>query len=269
MPASDDRYRVHSVERAIAILEILASEPSAQTVTELAEKAGGSKSATFATVHTLIARGLIRATGHGQDRRYSLGLGLARLGDIAVSQVSFRDTAIPLLRSLSSQTGLTARAAAWGGDCTIAIARVNGTSGLSFDLHMGDRESLHCTSAGKAMLSALDPDSARAVLARIPLDRRTHKTLVTVDAVDADLRLTRSRGYAVDDEEDADGIMCIGAAVLNHSGEVVGALSVTGIRAVMVADGVPELGATVAEFAARLSRELGWIGDSVAPNRVL
>ena len=260
MSEVNDRYRVQSVDRAIDVIETLAASPEALTLTQLASSVGGSKSSVFATLQTLVARDLAWSIGSGQDRRYQLGLGLARLGDVALSQVSFRDTALPVLRELSAETGFTSRAAAWGGDCAIAIARVNGSTGLTFDLHMGSREALHSSSVGKAMLFPLPDETLRTILSSIPLPRLTPHTLVTVDDLTANLQQARARGYAVDDEEDAKDIMCIGAPVYDHQGIAIGAISVTRIKSNISQDEIQSLGSITMRHAARISSELGWRG---------
>lgn len=260
MSVANERYKVHSVDRAVDVIETLASSPNALTLTDLARSIGGSKSSVFATLQTLASRDLVWATGAGQDRRYQLGLGLARLGDIALSQVSFRDAAIPVLRALSAETGLTSRAAAWGGDCAVAIARVNGANGLHFDLHMGARETLHSSSVGKAMLFPMTDEQLRRLLSGIPLPRHTPHTHTTVDEVLADLSEARRRGYAVDNEEDAQDIICVGAPVYDHQGGAIGAISVTRIKSTVTTAQVHELGLTTVRYAGQLSAELGWQG---------
>jgi IclR family acetate operon transcriptional repressor len=254
----EDRYRVQSVDRAIDVIETLAASPNALTLTDLARSVGGSKSSVFATLQTLTARDLVWSTGNGQDRRYQLGLGLARLGDAALNQVSFRDVALPVLRALTAETGLTSRAAAWGGDCAVAIARVNGSTGINFDLHMGSRETLHSSSVGKSMLFPLSDEELRTILSSIPLPRHTAHTLVTVDALTTNLAEARARGYAVDDEEDSPDIICVGAPVYDYQGTAIGAISVTRIKSTITLEEIHTLGTTTMRHAARLSTELGW-----------
>ena len=65
------------------------------------------------------------------------------------------------------------------------------------------------------------------------------------------------RGYAIDDEEDADGVFCVGSAVLEHVGRCVGAVSVTGLKLDLPAWRVEQLGRTVREHADRISALLG------------
>ncbi|MCW2898282.1 MAG: IclR family transcriptional regulator [Streptosporangiaceae bacterium] len=253
----DGRYRVQSVERAIDILEHLGASATGLTVTEIADAMGGSKSGVFATLQTLVARGLIRSAGVGTSRRYALGLGLARLGDMALDQISFRGIVRPVLRELTERTGLTSRAAIWGGSYAIMIDRVDGSGGVRFDLQMGAREPLHRSSVGKAMLTTMTDRQIQDLLTDVPLGASTPHTLTTIDAVLADVSRARGRGYAVDDEEDAIGIICIGAPVVDHRGECVGAISVTRIKADITPEGVENIGRTVADSAAELSRLFG------------
>jgi len=258
MSQVEARYRVQSVDRAIDVIEVLATSHDALTLTELASSVGGSKSSVFATLQTLIARDLVGSHGTGQDRRYQLGLGLARLGDLALSQVSFRDLALPVLRALSAETGFTSRAAVWGGDCAVAIARVNGSTGITFDLHMGSREALHCSSVGKSMLFPLPDESIQSIINNIPLPRHTSHTLVEPAALMANIKEARARGYATDDEEDANDIICIGAPVFDHQGTPVGAISVTRIKSTVTQDEIHALGTITRRHAGQISTALGW-----------
>ena len=260
MPNVETRYRVQSVDRAIDVLEALAATQDALTLTDLAGTVGGSKSSVFATLQTLVARDLVSSHGTGQERRYQLGLELARLGDLALNQVSFRDVALPVLRSLSAATGFTSRAAVWGGDCAVVIAKVNGPTGISFDLHMGSREALHCSSVGKSMLFPLPDEAILAIVNSVPRPRHTPNTLVDLGALMADLHQARDRGYALDDEEDAENILCIGAPVFDHEGNPLGAISLTRIRSTATEAEIHSLGELTRGHAAQVSAALGWRG---------
>lgn len=261
MSELNDRYRVQSVDRAVDVLECLAAATRPLSLSEIAAAVGGSKSAVFAMLQTLAAREMVRSIGQDQSRQYLLGLGLARLGDVAIAQVSFREAALEVLESLSAQTGLTSRAAAWGTDCAVAIARVSGASGIELGLRMGTRELLHCTGVGKAMLFTFSDEVVSSILAGLPMPSRTTHTRTSIPALLRDLDASRERGYAIDDEEDADGIICIGAPVFDHEGATIGALSVTRIKASISTEEIDALGRATAEHAARLSADLGWRGN--------
>src|SRR5438270_11917593 len=164
---SEDRYRVQSVERAFFLLEALAEVgPEGMTLSELPRLLGVSKSSAYAILETRLAGGFVADSGTGMSRRYRLGMALARLGDVVVSQIALRDLAMPVLRELTRETGLTSRVAVLDEPYAVVIARVDAPhSTVRFTANLGKREHLHCTAVGKAMLAALPQPAVREILA--------------------------------------------------------------------------------------------------------
>lgn len=248
---------VQSVDRAIDVLEALIGSARGATVTEVAAAVGGSKSAVFATLQTLCARGFVRSTGSGMERRYALGLRLTFLGEIALSRVSLRDLAMPHLRALTDEIDLTSRVATRVDNYVVVVGRVESTSGVRFELHMGQKEYLHSSSVGKAILSTLPDDEVAATMSRTSMVRRTARTVSSVPALLDDLARTRERGFSIDDEEDADGVVCIGAPIFDRSRRATSAVSVTRLKAGFSRTEILRVGRTVADHAERISFALG------------
>ncbi|WP_228001883.1 IclR family transcriptional regulator [Nocardia australiensis] len=256
MAPNESRYRVQSLDRAIDALEVIKDAGKGLTVTEVAAQIGASKSATFATLYTLVERGFVISDGQGAGRVYRLGFALALLGHHALAQTSLRDAAMPFLRSLTEQTGLSSRVAAYQNDAAVIVGQVDAPGQVRFDLKMGDRELLHCTGVGKAILAQLPDSRVGEIVSDSGLPRRTSRTITDVDDLIASLAEVRQRGYAVDREEDAEGIVCIGAPVWDHRRSNVGAISATGLRVSMQEKDIHRLGEAVRSHAQRLSRHL-------------
>jgi len=256
---SEDRYRVQSVERAFFLLEALAEVgPEGMTLSDLARLLGVSKSSAYAILQTLLAGGFVADSGSGMSRRYRLGMALARLGDVVVSQIALRDVAMSVMRELTRETGLTSRVAVLDEPYAVVIARVDAPhSTVRFTANLGKREHLHCSAVGKAMLAALPEPAVREILATAGLPEKTINTITNADALHAELETVTQRGYAIDDEEDAVGVFCVGSAVLDHSARCVAAISVTGLKLDLPAWRVDRLGRTVGAHAARISALLG------------
>ena len=164
---TEDRYRVQSVERAFALLEALAEAgPDGMTLSSLARLLGVSKSTAYAILQTLLAGGFVADAGAGMSRRYRLGMALARLGDVVVSQIALRDVAMPVIRDLTAETGLTSRLAVLDDAHAIVIARVDAPqSTVRFTASLGKREHLHCSAVGKSMLAALPAATVHEIVA--------------------------------------------------------------------------------------------------------
>jgi IclR family acetate operon transcriptional repressor len=255
----EGRYRVQSVERAFVLLEALAEAGSdGMTLSDLGRTLGVSKSTAYAILQTLLTGGFVADSGSGMTRRYRLGMALARLGDVVVSQIALRDLAMPVMRDLTALTGLTSRVAVLDEPYAVVIGRVDAPRGtVRFTANLGKREHLHCSAVGKAMLSSLPGQTVHEIFAAVGLPGKTAKTITEEATLLGELDEVGRRGYAIDDEEDADGVFCVGSAVHDHAGRCVGAISVTGLKLDLPAWRVEQLGRTVREHAGRISVLLG------------
>jgi IclR family acetate operon transcriptional repressor len=254
----DPRYRLQSVDRALDALEALAvAGPGGRTLTELAEALAVSKSTAFSLLHTLAARGYVAESGDRRSRTYRLGMALAKLGDAAEEQSPLVSLALPVLRSVTAATGLTARLVVPDGAYAVAVARVDAPGTVRFANYLGTREYPHCTSADKALLAALPAARARALVTEAGLPARTPRTITDIDALARDLELTLARGYAIDDEEDCEGVFCVGAAIYDRAGGCVAAISGTGLKLNRPTWQVDELGLALRDAADQLTISLG------------
>lgn len=255
---ADQQYRVLSLGRALDLLEIVAHKgKEGGRLTDLSLDLGLSKASTFAILQTLLARGYVADIGKGSSRRYRLGMALARLGDLAISNVSLADVALPVLRDLTGELGMTSRLAILDDGYAVVVGRIDAPGAIKFDAALGRREFPHCSAVGKALLAALPKAEASAILRRIELPRRTPHTIVHRGELLKDLSRSAERGYAVDDEEDHEGVACVGACVFDRSGHAAGAISVTGLKSRDWEVRQKTLATAVMRAAARISQQLG------------
>jgi IclR family transcriptional regulator, acetate operon repressor len=252
------RYRLHGVERALDTLELLAGAgPRGMTLTELAERISVSKSSAFALLQTLIARGFVADSGTRLSRRYRLGMALAKLGDAAEIQSPLISMALPVLQTLTDSTGLTTRLVVPDGAYAVVTARVDAPGSVRFASYLGMREYPHCTSAGKALLAALPPEQARALAVEAGMPARTERTITDPDALLRDLEVSEARGYTIDDEEDCEGVFCVGATIYDRTGGRVAAISGTGLKLNRPTWRMDELGVRIRKAADQITVALG------------
>src|ERR1022692_1442328 len=252
------RYTVRSVARAMRLIDIVADgPPHGQTLSDLARRLSTSKSTTLALARTLAAFGLIRDVRPGP--RYTLGTALIKLGDMARAQLPLGDVCRPLLVELAELTKMTSRVAIWDEGFPVSIERVDGPDSVRFYTPLGQRETPHASAAGKAMLATMTETGVRAICEQTGLAPRTARTITDLDTLLAALTTIKGNGYAVDDEEDAEGIFCVGAVFFGHDGKCEGAVSVTGIKGDLPAWRVNELGRSVRRYADEVSKLLGGV----------
>lgn len=249
---------VGSVHKALLMLEALGSAGTeGMTVTDIARQLRIAKSTAFACLQTLGAHDFVADVREGENRRYRLGMALARLGEATVSNISLTELGQPVLRSLMNETGLTARLAVLQEAHAVVIASVQARGAVRLATYLGHRELLHCSAIGKALLAMQHPDDMRRILRGTGLVRRTERTIVDRRLLKRELEAIRGRGFAVDDEEDTRGVVCVGAAVLDRGLEAACALSVTEVRSTGEERPVDWLGGVVRSHADRLAMMLG------------
>lgn len=251
----DPRYAVRSLAKAIELLRAIEKDPTgeASTVTQLAKAIGMSKGSAFSTLQTLMAYGLLADRGEGASRVYRLGLGLFRLGQSATRQSTVADVTAPVLSLLMKATGLTSRSAVLDGDWALVVGCVYAPGAVRLDLRLGEREWPHCSAVGKALMSTLPEAEARQIVSRLGMPRHTRRTITDIDQFMAELALCRERGYALDDEEDVDGIICIAAPTLDSTGKPYATVSVTGLKADPMLEDVEAVAGVVRRHADALA----------------
>lgn len=213
---------VQSIDRALDVLEALASAGTPLGVSAVAEATGLPQGTAHRLLRSLQLRGYVR---HDASRKYSLGGAASRLGEAA--QRSLAIAARPHLARLVALTGETANLAVLEGDDVVYVAQVPSPHTLRMFAEVGRHVSPHSTAVGKVLLSGGTDARAVAVLRRTGMPRRTDRTITEVPAFLDVLARTRREGFAVDDGEEEIGVRCV-AVPVRDGRHLVAAVSVSG-----------------------------------------
>jgi IclR family KDG regulon transcriptional repressor len=245
---------VPSVQKALAVLEFLASQKEGYTNSELSRKFKIPISTMNNLLYTLLACGYLRRNDKGLFR-----VTMKLLGEAAkvVESTELRDMAHDELERLTKQTELASILSVRDGDQLVCIDKVEGPSQIRIASAIGKRSPLHSTSTGKAIVAYLTPGAVDGIVSSAGLPRLTVNTITSATAFKAELNRIRAQGYAVDNEENTIGIRGVSAAVFDYEGEVVGAIGVGGV-AFQIADRMKQVSAAVKECARTISDKLGF-----------
>lgn len=246
---------VQSVDRAVAILEILARSGEVG-VTELARELGVHKSTAFRLVAALERRDLVEQNaGRG---KYRLGTGILRLAGATTSRLDLVQESRAVSRALAQKSGETVNIAVLSDGAALYMDQVAGSSALQPHNWVGQRIPLHATSNGKVLLSTLE----RTEVARqVPTLRAyTANTITTFDGLMRELDEVRTRGYAIAIDELEIGLTALAAPIRNVHGEVMASMSISGPTFRLDARRVPQMSEAVVDAAREVSRRLGWRG---------
>ncbi|MBC7464344.1 MAG: IclR family transcriptional regulator [Actinobacteria bacterium] len=255
LKADPSATQVVSVARALELVELVVHGPDeGLSLAEIARTTNRSKSAILATLRTLVDFGYVRSIEPGP--KYLPGMTLIRFGDLTAVKDPLGAIARPILTELSGESGLTIRVARNVGGFPVFIERVDGPGVVRFHTPLGARELPHVSSAGKAILAELSDSEIREVARECGLVSRTKKSITTVSELMAEIEKVRHDGFAIDDEEDVQGIYCIGAAIFDHFGKCIGAISATGVRRDLTPAQVNRLGKLVMKYADQVTDQL-------------
>jgi IclR family transcriptional regulator, blcABC operon repressor len=218
-----------AVTRAAAILDVLAEDSSvAFGPSELARRLGLPKSSIANICVALADAGLIRRIGTG----FSLGRKLAELGGAYLTAVDVVQEFYDACRQLPTGSEETVQLAVLDGVEMTYLARHDGRQQVRLTSGIGRRLPAQSTATGKAALASLDDADLERRLAGITtFPAITPHSHLSLDALRADLMQVRERGYAVDDEETVEGVVCYGIVVPARRPDGPYAASITLLRA--------------------------------------
>lgn len=223
-PAGKTRS-VPVLNRALAILELIAGSRNGLTLPDIARKLDMPKSSAHTILLTLLRQGYVSRSQ--RTRRYVFSSKLLRLANQALEGLRVREAAVPQLRKLSLSTGLSVHMAILEGNEAVLVAKLDPPGAAPLSTWIGRRMELHCTGVGKTLLAYLPDEELRTLLERRAFSRHNENTLTTQKRLQQEVESIRANGYAVDDEEDEVGYRCLGVPVFDQ-GAVVAAISVAG-----------------------------------------
>jgi len=246
-----------SVAKALGILESFTERVPSLSFTELAQSSDLAPSTLRRLLTTLESLGYLQQDAHGLYRLGARALGLA---PPALAGYEVRNQALPVLDELSVETGLNSNLGILYDGRMLYLASVarNLPHRRLFGVP-GRMAAAHSTALGKVLLAFRPFGEVVAMLEKAGgLIRRTPKTITTWEALEAELARVRELGYAFDDEEAASGGLCVAAPARDRTGEVVAAISASGMSWEIDRAKLDELAAKVVRQAETLSYKLGY-----------
>lgn len=241
-----------SVEKAIAVLEALATGGEPLGTNEIARRVGVNASTTSRLLATLAAAGYVER--EAASGRFRLGVRLLQLGTHVLAHLDVRRLARPLLVEIEEATGETATLSLPAGGEAVTVDYVPSRSAVRSVTPIGRPSIAHATAVGKVML-AFD----RGAVALLPqtLERFTPATVVDHDRLARALDGIRAAGRATAVGEREPDLNAVAAPVLDHTGGLAAILGVQGPRGRFEGEALERAGDLVVDAAARLSQAIG------------
>lgn len=220
--ADDDSANIKAVDKALRIVEAMADQ-GCGGVSEIASELGMAKSTVHVHLKTLEDHEFVVQSEDG----YQLGLRFLDIGIQVRDNHSIVELARPELTELAAETGETCWLAVEENGKCVFVDMVSGDQALQTRGRIGQREYMHCVSAGKAMLAHLPDERVAEIIDEHGLPKLTENTIVDEDELYRELEMVREQGYATNNGEEVAGLLAIAAPIVSDN-EVIGGVSVSG-----------------------------------------
>lgn len=218
---------INSVTNACQLIEHLRTFEEG-SVTELSDATGLTPGTVHAYLATLVEENYVVKEG----TRYRLGPELLTLGEYVRNHSDLYRAAKEQIETLADATGESVHLIIEHDGQLFALYERFGENAVGVEYHDRKREQplnhLHCTAAGKAILSALSEATVREIVDERGMPRNTEHTITDVETLLSELSAVRERGYAFADEEQMAGIRAVGAPIVPSGCGPVGAVAVSG-----------------------------------------
>jgi DNA-binding IclR family transcriptional regulator len=143
----------------------------------------------------------------------------------------------------------------------VYVDKVDSPRALGVMSKIGQRGPLHCTALGKTLLALQPEDEQSRIIQEIRMTRFTSRTITSKQKLIQELRTVKEQGYALDRREIEEDVECIGAPILNHLGNVVAALSVSGPQKKIGTPREKQFIRDVVRAAASISGKMGYLKE--------
>lgn len=228
---------VPALDRSVAVLDELANARHGLSLADIAKALSLPKSSAHNLMQALVSHGLVRKDNEGLFTMGTKALSWGQSFNTGSQLMTAFDACMRGNAALEIETVMLA---------TLDNTEVTyltchpGKRPLAVNFKVGGRFTASCTSSGKAILSTLTDAEIRTLYKTQTdplhqagkLHKLTRHSLGSVLQLCKQMADIREQGYAVDDEETAEGMQCFGASVFTAgSAHAIAGVAVSTIKA--------------------------------------
>lgn len=247
--------RVHSVDKALLIVKLLAEKGREMKLTEISDELDINKSTLHGLISTLKFHGFVDQDEDNQ--KYRLGLYLIQLGEIASKSLDIIEITSPIIEEVCDKLQETVHIGRLDDLEVVYVNKKESTQSMRIFTNIGARNPAYCTGVGKAMLAYLDEETLKEIIPE-ELPKRSEYTITDKNELLKDLKTIKENGYAFDNEEFSIGLRCVAAPIFDYEGKARYGISVSGPAVRMTDDKIQESIKLIKEAAELISQKIGY-----------
>jgi IclR family acetate operon transcriptional repressor len=228
-------------------------------MTEVTELCRIPKASAFRILETLRSAGYVSKDG---NNRYRLTYKLLEVASLARGRDPLRREALPVMEELHRELRETINLGVFEERGVAYVEVLESPHPLRLVPSVGGQACFYATALGKAVAAWLPAETLGRLLQNSKFQKLTPNTITSVREFRRELARIRELGYAVDQEEEAYGCICVGAPIFDVHSCLMGAISASGPTSRMTQTRVNQIGRLLRDACLRVSRRLGFQAEA-------
>ncbi len=225
MDKQNETPQVQVIDRALDIIEQLATSEAGLSITELSRRTDLPKSTIYRILSTFSSRHYIEKDE--QTNMYVLGYKFVEIASVYLNKIVLKTEAMPFMHDLAATFAGTSYLGVLENNEVMYLERVEQFNSIRLYSQIGKREPLYCTALGKVLLSQQPPEEAERIGRSLNYQKMTSKTIMNYDELAREIEQVRANGYAVDRGEHVENSQCLAVPVFDFTRNAVAAMSIT------------------------------------------
>lgn len=257
---SEKTYHVPAVEKAVKIIQALCESNTPLNLTQIAKTAETNNNMAYRILRTLQAQNWVIQEQPGPT--YRMSLRPFHYASMPASRTNLMMASSKPINDFWTEYGECCFLGVLDGDRVLYLEALEQVSGpVKVSVNQGGRYVMHTAAPGKVLL-AYNQETTEKLLAQ-GLERFTENTICDPTEFKKELAITLERGYALDDEEGARGLICMAVPIFNFENEVVGSFGISVLTANYknIDEMLRILGDKVKAVGEEISTSLGYVNN--------
>jgi DNA-binding IclR family transcriptional regulator len=248
---------IKSLVKALRLLKLFSAQRNLWTAEDMAAALGYHKSSVQRLLTTLEKEGFLSKVAPRRSE-YRLGPDILYLGNVAEANLDLRSVARPVMVELVRRTRETCYLCVADQGRCLYIDKAECSQPIRIIHQVGQRNPMHCTGVGKALMSGMDDGAIDRLIAAQGLSAHSRNTITDRNRLRQEIEAVRRTGVALDNEELDLGVKCVAAPIKNRTGAVVAAISLSGPAQRFPAAAIRRFEGEIKKAAMEISRTLGF-----------
>jgi DNA-binding IclR family transcriptional regulator len=248
---------IKSLVKTLRLLKLFSPQRNVWTAENMTAVLGYHKSSVQRILATLEKEGFLSKVTPRRSE-YRLGPDILFLGNVAEMGLDLRSVARPIMVDLVHRTRETCYLCVADQDQCLYIDKVECSQPIRIIHQVGQRNPIHCTGVGKALMSGMDDDAVDRLIESRGLNAHTRNTITNPRQLKQQIDGIRRNGIARDNEEFDLGVKCVAAPIRGRSGAVVAAISLSGPTQRFTPTAIQRFEKEVKGASTKISKALGF-----------